>query len=834
MGIVYAAEDPTLQRSVALKILRSERLGANEGRARMIREGRAMAKLDHPGVLRVFEVGELDAQVYVVMELAEGGTLGDWLGRAPRSIDATLDRFLEAGSGLAAAHEHGLVHRDFKPHNVFVRADGRACVGDFSLARVLEAEGDPTEPGHWNLGDEALPERTRSAFAGTPGYMAPEQITGGVVDARADQFAFCVTLHEAVYGGRPEQRPASTARAVPRALRAVIERGLQPSPSARFADMSALLSRLEAVRYRGRRRIRLAGGVLVVGALAGLALSRNAAAPAVQPCTGAPERLATAWSGTHAAGIQQAFEATRVADATVTAERASARLDDYGRRWVDEYRERCEDTRIRGLWSEPQFSMAVDCLEEQRGSLGALVERLSSADASTVERALASVVTLADPRRCGDLDRLQARAETRPPAGDAEAVAALRAELQGVRAEFLTGHASSVAGQAAAVDAQAAVLGHAPLRADAGLLLGRLERALQRHEDAAQHLEASYFSAVRSKDFERACKAAAELVDVYGVWLGRAEQSELWREHAAVALEVGPSPQCTTGLGLAEANVLTNRGEYADALDGLERLEVPLEDHTTRLQVAAIRSDALTHLGRTQESEAVLRAAITEASDVLGPSHPEVGRLRMALGVAMGQGGDEAAAREQLRLSLEIFEASVAADDRRIAQVLGNLAQSMTGEPEAARKHLLRALDIYRKHPETMRTRGMFILQGLGAVAYELDDYVEAERYFAQAVDLLTEIRGPNHPMTAAIRGNVAAAQLEQGRFEDARANYEAALAGTRESVGEGHPEFLRLLGQLKSLHVRAGDEGAAAAVAEEITRVAAAQPAPQTAAPPP
>ena len=838
MGIVYAADDPTLQRQVALKILRPERHGAEEGRARMVREGRAMAKLDHPGVLRVFEVGEIDDQVYVVMELAEGGTLGDWLTTKSRTLDAILDRFLEAGAGLAAAHEHDLVHRDFKPHNVFIRADGRACVGDFSLARAIEYDDETTERGRpAELESGGLTAQAASAFAGTPGYMPPEQIAGAPVDARADQFAFCVALYEAIHGVRPDREttaryaepidgPSRTRwKSVPRALRAAIERGLQPRAAERFEDMPALLSRLEAVRHRKRRRLRGLGVVSLVGALGATAVMVGDAASQPEPCTGAPERLTAVWSGEHATEVLRAFEATGVAGARTTAERVSSRLDDYGQRWSDEYRDRCEDTRVRGLRSEPQFSAVVGCLDEQRSALEALVQRLSSPDEATVEHALSSVFALSEPARCGELERLQARAEMEPPPEYAAEVAALRSELHRVRAEVTTGHESAVAERAETIDDKAAAIAHPPLRADTGLLLGRLERNLQWHEKAAEHLEASYFAAIRSEDFERACKAAAELVDVHATWLGHPEQGELWRKHAAVALEVVPSRECRTRLGFSEANAANSQGEYGRALAGLDRLEVTHHSYDDRIQATAIRSEALTRLGRTDESQQVLRQGIVDASEVLGPSHPQVCRLRVALGAALGQGGDDAGAAEQFSLALEGLEASVAPDDRRIAQALGNLAMAMDGdeEYETVRGHLLRALDIYGLYPDTMRTRGLYIIQGLGAAAYQHGDYAEAERYFVQTVELLSASRGPDHHMTASIRSNVAAAQIEQGRFEDARASYEAAVAGIRTSLGEDHPEYARLLGELKSLHVRAGNEAAASKVAAEIERVTAA-----------
>ncbi|MBL8743732.1 MAG: serine/threonine protein kinase, partial [Myxococcales bacterium] len=198
MGAVLAAHDPELDRTVALKILH-ESAGDERGelRDRLAREARAMAKLAHPNVVAVYDVGADPAsgQLFVTMELVDGTTLRDWL-RTPRSSRAILDVFMAAGTGLAAAHAAGLVHRDFKPENVLVGRDGRVRVGDFGLARPPRGAAASDAP--------LSPTLTRTgAIIGTPAYMAPEQFLGEAADARSDQFAFAVALFEALRGERP-------------------------------------------------------------------------------------------------------------------------------------------------------------------------------------------------------------------------------------------------------------------------------------------------------------------------------------------------------------------------------------------------------------------------------------------------------------------------------------------------------------------------------------------------------------------------------------------------------------------------------------------------------
>src|SRR5215470_6274154 len=180
MGDVYAAYDPELERNVALKLLRPGTAGARA--AELKREAQALARLAHANVVAVHDVGTSDGQVYVAMELVEGPTLRAWLAEKPRTAVEILAVFDAAGQGLSAAHGAGLVHRDFKPENVLLGADGRARVTDFGLAVAAGAAGE---------------------LAGSVPYMAPEQLQGEAVDARADQFAFAVALYEALYGERP-------------------------------------------------------------------------------------------------------------------------------------------------------------------------------------------------------------------------------------------------------------------------------------------------------------------------------------------------------------------------------------------------------------------------------------------------------------------------------------------------------------------------------------------------------------------------------------------------------------------------------------------------------
>jgi serine/threonine-protein kinase len=292
MGVVYAAEDPTLGRRVALKLLRREASGeaGEAARARLLREAQAMARLSHPNVLPVFDLGTTaDGQVFLAMEWVRGPTLAGWLRERERPWREVLALFVAAGRGLAAAHRAGLVHRDFKPANVLVGEDGRPRVTDFGLVREAHAAGDAHAEPSGASQDTAL---TRAGtVAGTPAYMAPEQHAGAGVDARADQFSFCVALSEALHGERPfaedasgearwRPRRAPTSRRLPSHVREALARGLARKPEARFASMDALLAALERP---AASRWRALGVAVALGVVAsGLAVWRGRQAEPVE------------------------------------------------------------------------------------------------------------------------------------------------------------------------------------------------------------------------------------------------------------------------------------------------------------------------------------------------------------------------------------------------------------------------------------------------------------------------------------------------------------------------------------------------------------------------
>jgi Ser/Thr protein kinase RdoA (MazF antagonist) len=345
MGTVVAAHDPELDRSVAIKLVRDGfwTHATDVARAQLRREAQAMARLTHPNVVAVHDVGcSQDGHLFVAMQLVPGAPLDQWLRRA-RGWREVLRVMIGAGRGLAAAHAAGLVHRDVKPANILVDGEGTARIADFGLAVPGAAYDDV-------------------ATCGTPAYMALEQHRGVAADARSDQFSFAVTAWEALHGARPYAGASKAAiadaieagriepaprRGVPRSVRAALRRALSAEPRDRFASMDALLDALER-RPRGRAAAIRFTAVVAAGLVLGAARS-----------SGAPPRHEDA-AGAYAALVDVARAASQdgrlgEADAAL---RAAVRIASDARLGADAAR----------AWTELVRVMA----DEQRVGLGAM------------------------------------------------------------------------------------------------------------------------------------------------------------------------------------------------------------------------------------------------------------------------------------------------------------------------------------------------------------------------------------------------------------------------------------------------------------------------------
>ena len=391
MGVVWAAHDPDLERAIAIKVLRYAQ-ASQDLRQRLLREARAMAKLKHPNVLTVYEVGTVGDRDYIAMELVDGMTLDGWLALGPTEEERWA-AVLAAGRGLAAAHDAGVVHRDFKPHNVLRSREGRVLVTDFGLARgmlgeeesaALEAAAAVSEAPRATDALLDSPLTQTGAMIGTPAYMAPEQYQGAPPDPRTDQFAFCVTAWQALTGERPfkgttleeMRRSASGGVAhldakLPRAVRAVLSRGLDRDAERRWPSLDVLLDELERAGQqpaRRRRRLLVAAALAsTIAVIAGVVVLGRPDERAKTGCDDPDQQFAEAWSPALTNELSR-----RASPANLV--RIGEQLERYSELWIESYARAC---RTRPVKASRQ---RIACLEGIRDRASAITHMLRASD----------------------------------------------------------------------------------------------------------------------------------------------------------------------------------------------------------------------------------------------------------------------------------------------------------------------------------------------------------------------------------------------------------------------------------------------------------------------
>jgi tRNA A-37 threonylcarbamoyl transferase component Bud32/tetratricopeptide (TPR) repeat protein len=489
MGEVYAAYDSSLDRKVALKVMLAE-ISAQDSRAqeRLLREAQAIAKLSHPSVVVVYEVGTFGDSVFIAMEFIEGETLSAWCAAKSRTPREVLDVLLAAGRGLAAAHEAGLVHRDFKPENVMITKSGQVRVTDFGLAREIADAKDPDDPA---VLEPALSPSSAAylrmnltrtgAFMGTPRYASPEQALGSRTDARSDQFSYCVTLYEALYGERPfdgrslmaltdhvlEQRirPAPPGTRVPAWLRRTVLKGLKANPRERYRSMAELFEALGRDPAVVRRRWVVGAGAALLAAtvLIGAMRLRTDKRAA---CAGGPSHSGAVWSPAARAEVRRAFVATGAGGERAFAA-ASEIVDRYVARWNGMFQEACEATQLRAEQSADVLDLRMECLDERLQSLRALVDVFRTANATVAGGAASAASSVPTIERCADVTML--RAVVRPPedAVTRARVSELRQRVARVSALAMAGECGRALELSKETTRDATTLGYLPLEAEA-------------------------------------------------------------------------------------------------------------------------------------------------------------------------------------------------------------------------------------------------------------------------------------------------------------------------------------------------------------------------------
>ncbi|MEM7158212.1 MAG: serine/threonine-protein kinase [Myxococcota bacterium] len=792
MGEVFSAYDEQLDRRVAIKRLHRELAGS--GDHRFEREAKGLAKLAHPNVVQVYEVGRDHGQTYIAMEFIQGGTLEDW--QQDRPWPEILDAYRQAAEGLCAAHDAGLIHRDFKPQNAMVQEQGGRVVVkvvDFGLVRQAGLGRDVERGPRGSLTPEQELHLTRTGrLLGTPAYMAPEQFESATVDAAADQFSLSVSLWEGLYGERPfpgvssselvdavrsgRRRSAPPSSKVPSWVRNAVVRGLAAEPAERWPSMRALLDALTPKPTR--HRVWLGMGAAAAVAAVSLSLSGWLQAR-TEPCTGGAERLHGVWDEQSRTEVKTSILGTGFPFAARVWQDTELALDDYGDAWATMYTDACEATTIRGEQSEEVMDLRMACLNDARVDLGAVVEVLASADGQVVEVAGDIVGRLRPIARCADVSTLKKDVEP-PPPEVAPVVEQARARLVEAYTHLEVSRASLALGKVEAARALVADVDYGPIETELSLAEGHVQNALGNYDDAVVAFQRAEESAAEWKQWPLMGRALRGLMLVVGLGQQKFDVARQYRPAAMGLSKDDPEARAAVHEILGYLNAWQWRfeesaAEHRRVLEIREELYGPDD-----LRVAAVLRDLGGALGEVpwayEEGVGHQRRALAILERQLGPDHPQVVRTRYALGRML----DHEEGEFHLRAALEGFRNGLGPDTVEVGRAhnaLGNLLEAEGRFEEAVEQQTQAAAVLERAmgRRHSMRAHG---LTGLGNALARLQRFEESIAKHREAMGVRVEALGADHPEVAQSRHYLGQIFHMQGRYEEAEAEYLKAIEG--------------------------------------------------------
>ncbi|PRP96432.1 serine/threonine-protein kinase [Enhygromyxa salina] len=821
VGMVYAAYDPSLDRKVALKQLRRSKLigqteAVNQRRGRLRREAQALARLSHPNVVPVYEVATFDEQIYVVMEFVEGLTLSKWLKHQPRPWSEVVGMYVQAGRGLAAAHAADIVHRDFKPENVRVGTDGRVRVLDFGLASPLRGAEDaervrarlqeiseqsdrPLDEDSWNDSGDTSGEfgsdpglvTREGQVMGTPAYMAPEQASGGHVDARSDQFSFCVALYEAIYGTRPFRgrfdnprrfRDLSRARALPgnrpddmpAEIERVLIRGLSLVPDRRFESMDALLAELTEVATGPRRLWWVPMLIMLLAIVSVVAFYERRAKPKAV-CDDGLGMLEGVWDAAARERLDAAVVRSTQPYASATWDSVASRFDDWVQQWSRARQRACEATHLQGDQSLALLERRIACLDLQLvrvESMVAVLRRLEDRPDELLERL--TPLELPSVESCAAANVLE-RLPLEPKQADvADQATSIRQALAGVEGLTDAGEYAQAIEQGEQVLALARALDFDPVTAEALLALGlAVDRQRAQEHRGEQLLREAAWTGQRSGHDSVVIRAAAALAETLGADQAKLEHANTWASLArATFVKHGEDPGIEAEVRGHLGKLAMAAGDYDVALVEYRRgLELARQRDGERspAHITALYSigNAQHELGRYTEAAESLGRARELAAASLGAKHPIVPAILDALGNVESSQSHFDRALELHHGALQINEEIYGSDHRRVAKNLNNLA----------------------------------------IIYDETGRYQESLETLERAREILVAQLGADHPDVAFVDVNIGSALQNLGRNEQALAGYEVALAVLETSLGANHMAVGVTLQNLASVRSALGDD---------------------------
>lgn len=793
MGTVFAAYDDKLDRKVALKVLHTPR--KESSRLRVLREAQALAKLNHPNVVAVYATGERDEQLFIAMEFVDGLDLSAWRRRKRPDHTSVLEAYRQAGRGLAAAHAAELVHRDFKPGNAMIDAEGRVKVLDFGLARRASGEQSSEKREYVSASVLSSDDITRTgSTVGTPAYMSPEQMMGLPTDARTDQFSFCVSLWEALFGVRPFQgataqellqntaagkvpppaNPGDAAWTVP-----ILERGLSNDPDARWPDMEALLAALEPERPQSRTGAWWAISAVVA---VGVAVTWRSSEETVAPCNDGEHAIATTWNADRRDRVRSVLAQSDRPYADAVSKNAAKVLDGYATAWAKAHASACIDARDNG--QSPELRAArYACLDRAKQRYGLLVQAFEDSGADSLDRvprALASLPTLS---RCADVDHVLASVPPPASAEDAERVATLRERLHQLQTYLTMGQLEQAQATLEALDTAVAEVDYAPIRAAINLEGVRLAAEVEDGAAGLQRAEAAYLD-VHGLD-------PATVIETH-LQLSRAHHLSEQYEASARELRVAtalverwmPSDTVLRIRLLKAAGVqATGRGEWGKARAAFDAaFNLTVERYGPESIHAA---EAHLHLGLALKEVGELDEALLNtqrARDIwmrtYGPRHPDVARAVNNTATMLRELGNNEEALKALKRARDIFAAAHGEHElstlmTRLNIAVVSLVLERFDEAEREIRAVLKSLE--PRPSRFVRLQAVSHMH-LGIIAMKKRDDEASRAALQRSVDLHRQIFGPDSIPEAEVVAHL-------GNLEAGAGNLEAALEHHQRSL---------------------------------------------------
>jgi serine/threonine-protein kinase len=768
MGIVFLARDPDLDREVCLKFLR--RNTSSEEESRLLREARSMARLSHPNVVTVYEVGKFHDRLFVVMEYVEGMTLREWLIQNKPNWRMVLDVFTSAAKGLAAAHQAGVVHCDFKPDNVLLAKDKdqvrRVLVGDFGLAYfqtpIRPKELEKIQIDHLDQLDTLT---IAGMLPGTPAYMAPEQIQGQQADIKSDQFSFCVALFEALYDARPfggknlaaieenilagRINYPSRKPALPGWLKEIFMVGLNPDPDQRYSSMAELANLLSKKLYKKKRltSAAIAFALMLVIIIVVVWFGRP------QPCPGAEDKLVGIWDKSRKTTLKKSFLATKLPFAKQTFVTTAKALDDYRHTWLKQHQAACLAGQVRQETSLELLDRRMECLDQRLQEFKIVTDYLSRPDNEIVSKAIDITGNMTSADVCFDADALASLAPIPKDVDTKNAVQKTRAKMIKLEAMLDSGKIKPLFGLAQEIAKQANQSEYPPIEAESLYWMAKVQKTIGKPRPAKKTFDQAVSLGMAAGHQRLVALSWIELVKLIGVDLARPEEAIKLADTTMVMLDrIAADEELKADLLFSQAKVSKfddqldkTLGMYQAVLEIFERILGSGHPKTFDVRIYII--DVLISLGKFDRAQKEIEEIQVLLNKYYGLEHPKnIMLLRQ-------------------RASLQ--------------NVLGNYSKDM----ELAKKALSLSEKIYGpKHPQTAHCHHRVAVSG-GYVT----DLSNSLKHIQDALEINQEVFGPNHPFVATNYRLLAYFQREAGLYQKSMAAIQKSIEIAESIFGDDH-----------------------------------------------